>query len=364
VAVTVTVGRSVRAGLAVTVAVASVVAAVAVVARHDTPATPDQANVSSFEQVPTTEAPPESTLDPQWQVDAETVYGREFAAFRAPTGGLQFDSGTYGLIDAGDIVVTAAGLPNPRTYGVDEGKLVGIDAADGQVSWSVSPGGVVGCGSRPVGGEILCLDSYADVPAIVAVAVRDGALRRVPLPGGWFPFAVETDGTSVYLLDGNPEDSESVLRGGSLDALGSSWSRPVSAFAPWEGVDGTLIHVSDGRGVVTLGGEAEFFDPRTGSPLSGLELRDPTSVVDIDTGDEVWRLTDPYAPTVTVGGTDYIFDDTFTSITATESGDVRWTWRVPTGADGFVSSGSIAAADSGVYYVSDGSLTLLERSPE
>ncbi|KZF12653.1 MAG: PQQ-binding-like beta-propeller repeat protein [Rhodococcus sp. (in: high G+C Gram-positive bacteria)] len=356
--------QKLRTAAAVVVAVVAVAAAVLALSRGDVenPPVSEAEFPSELDVVTTTVQTSGPIHTPAWSADARSAYGREFAAFRSPAAGLMFDSGAYGVVDGGDVLVAAMGLPNPRSYSLDDVELVGIDVSDGAVKWSASPGGIDSCASRPARGELLCLDPYSDAPAVVAVSVADGAIRRIPLPDGWFPFAIESDGDSVYILEGNPEDSESVLHGGTVDALADAWSLPIESFAPWEGVEGTLIHVDDERGVVTLGGEAEFFETGTGAAVGDLELRSETSVVDTGSGDEVWQLRDPYATEISVGQTRYA--QSGDSITAADigTGDIEWTWPLPTGSDGFPASGSIVEAESGVYFLDSDSIVQLERT--
>ncbi|OZD84653.1 hypothetical protein CH273_05290 [Rhodococcus sp. 05-339-2] len=356
---------NIRAGVAVAVAVLSVVAAVLVMTMQDVPAeqaSDSQSMTPTFsEETTTTQAPSGPILEPGWQIDAETVYGRDFAAFRSPAADLQYDSSVTGVIDAGEVLVTAVGLPNPRSYSVDAIEFAAIDADTGDVRWKESPGPVDECASEPVGNDVVCLDSYSDVPSIVRVGVDDGQARRTPIPEAWFPYAIESDGTSVFLLEGNPEDGESVLHGGSIDALDRMWSRPITSFAGWDGVEGPLVHVSDGRGLVTLGGEGTFFDPRTGTAVEGLELTSDATVVDED-GTEVWQLRDPYAPETAVGNTVYAFEENALVATA-NSRDVRWRWPLPERSDGFTESGSIIETRSGVFFLGTGSMVRLESVP-
>ncbi len=356
--------RNVRAAAAVLVAVASIIAAVVVVSKQDVPVerpSDSEAMTPTFSEATTTEVPPGPVLEPTWQIDAETVYGRQFAAFRSPAADLAYDSSVAGVIDGGDVLVSAIGLPNPRSYSVDAIEFVAIDADDGSVRWKKSPGSVDECASVPVRGEIVCLDSYSDVPSIVRIGVGDGEARRTPMPEAWFAYAVESDGSSVFVLEGNPEDGESVLHGGSIDALDRMWSRPITSFAGWDGVEGPLIHVSDGRGLVTLGGEATFFDPRTGTPLEGLELL-PDATAVAENGAEVWELRDPYATETSVGGTVYSFEED-ALVATTESNDVRWRWPLPERSDGFTESGSIAETASGVFFLGTDSMVRLESVP-
>lgn len=355
----------IAAGVAVSVAVASVVAAVLVMSMQDGAVEQPSDSRAMLSTIPeattTTEVPTGPLLDPTWRIDAETVYGRQFAAFRSPADDLVYDSSATGVIDAGAVLVTAAGLPNPRSYSVDSIEFVAIDAGDGSVRWKKSPGSVDRCASEPVGDDIICLDSYSDVPSIVRVSVADGEARRTPIPEAWFPYAIESDGQSVFLLEGNPEDGESVLHGGSIDALDRMWARPITSFAGWDGVAGPLIHVSDGRGLVTLGGEASFFDPQTGTPLAGLELTSDSTVVDAG-GADVWTLRDPYASETTVGNTSYSFEENAV-VATTVSNDVRWRWPLAEKADGFTESGSIVETGSGVFFLGTDSIVRLESVP-
>ncbi|OZD17798.1 hypothetical protein CH253_04250 [Rhodococcus sp. 06-156-3C] len=354
-----------RTAVAVVVAVAAVAAAGVALTRTTPDAPTDDASVgdwaeySEVESATTTEASPGPAHTPEWSTDASAAYGRDFAALRAPSAGLLFDSSLYGVVDGGDVLITAVGLPDPRTYSFDSPKLLGIDAGDGTVRWSASPGGVDTCASRLTRGELVCLDSYADVPAIVAIDAQDGAMRRVPLPREWFTYGIESDGESVFILEGNPEDGESVLHGGSIDALAGAWSLPVTGFATWDGIGSTLIHVHDGRGVITLGSDAEFFDTATGSAVDNLELRSQTAVFDTASGTEVWKLEDPYAVEKTIGQTVYSQDGSSIIAADRETGEVSWTWSPPVDVDGFTASGTVVEAESGVYFVSSSSIVKL-----
>lgn len=354
-----------RTTLAVVVATVAVAAAVVAVTHVDVEADPmmpgDDGTAAYSDPTPSiTQEPPGPTHVSGWSVDAQSAYGHSFASFRSPAAGLMFDSGAYGVIDGGDVLISAVGLPNPRNYSLDSPKLIGLDADDGEVRWSVSPGGIDSCASRPVLGEVVCLDSYADVPALVAIGIEDGSVRRIPLPDGWFPFGIESDGDSVYVLEGNPEDRESILHGGNIDVLAEAWSLPVPAFAPREGVDGTLIHIDDDRGVITLGGDTQFFDTRTGSVIADLELVSGTSVVDAESGEEVWQLVDPYATELTVGETHYSQSADSVTATDTATGDLAWTWPLPTNTDDFTGSGTIFETTSGVYFLNSKSVVQLE----
>lgn len=353
---------AVRAGVAVAIAVVSVSAAAAVLVTHEnrTAASPDGGSEVTTSPDPLISDPSVPAHNARWQLDAADVFGRTFTAFVSPTESLQFDSGVSEVIDAGGTVVAAVGLPNPRTYMLDQARLVGIDASDGTVRWSVAPeGGLDSCADKPIRGEIICFDPYSDDPGFVAIDVRDGAIRRVPIPTGWFPYAIAADDDRLFVLEGNPEDSESVLHGGDLDALDRAWSFPVDAFAPWEGVEGTLIHVADGRGVVTLGGEARFFDPLTGEPVDGLELQASGTVVDTAAGNEVWQLDEPGDTEMNVDGTVYTVTGPSVLASKAGTGEKLWAWNVPTGSDGFPVSGSIQAVGAAMYFVSSSALIQL-----
>ncbi|MDI9896302.1 hypothetical protein QM797_16375 [Rhodococcus sp. IEGM 1381] len=309
----------------------------------------------------TSEAPAGPALEPTWQIDAETVYGRDFAAFRSPTASLTFDLGVAGVIDAGDVLVTAMGLPNPRSSSVDAVEFVALDSAKGAVRWKESLGGVDVCASVPVGDRIVCLDSYSDVQSIVTVGLVDGVANRIPIPEAWYVYAIESDGTSVFLLEGSPEDGESVLCGGSVVAFGRMWSFPVTSSAGWDGLSGKVIHTANGRGVATMGGEATFFDPVTGALVDGLALDSGTTVVDTN-GATVWELPDPYETDKTIGETRYSIDGRSYVATAA-SGEVRWRWPIPDGHDGFTDNGTIAETQSGVFFLGADSMVRLESAP-
>ena len=362
--------RTVLAAAAVMVAVVSVAAAAVVLVNVDVSVKPsmDDATTSAFDEMPTfseetetIEVPAGPALEPSSRIDAETVYGRQFAAFRSPTTSLTFDLGVTGVIDAGDVLVTAMGLPNPRSSSLDAVEFVALDADDGSVRWKASPGTVDVCASVPVQGDIVCLDSYSDVQSLVTIGTNDGVVKRIPVPEDWYVYAIESDGTSVLLLEGSPEDGESVLHGGSVNALDRMWRLPITTSMGWEGLSGTVIHTADGRGVVAMGGEATFFDPTTGAPVRGLDMTSDDTVVD-STGATVWELPDPFDPDKVIGNTRYSIDGP-AYVATTDFGDVRWHWTIPAGSDGFTDSGTIAQTRSGVFFLGTDSMVRLESVP-
>lgn len=294
--------------VAVAVATVAVSAALVVLTR------PGDSASAADDPAPITTETPTAASDPpppdaRWTVDATAALGRNFAQFRSPTAGLDYDSDLYGIIDAGSTLVTAVGLPNPRGYTFDEAHLIGIDARDGHVAWMSPTGSFSDCATRPIGGEVVCFDQYSDAPALALVSIADGSIRQIPLPSTWFPYAIESDGQSVFVLEGSPEDSESFVHGGDPNALERGWSLPINGFGLWEDMAPEVLHVADGVGVVTLGSDAEFFDPRTGNSISDYSVGG-TSVVDA-TGREVLTLPDPYASTTARGSTVQIADDVF-----------------------------------------------------
>lgn len=158
--------------------------------------------------------------------------------------------------------------------------------------------------------------------------------RRSPKPGSRTPS--RATGSPSSCSRATPRTANrycTVVRRTLSIERGRARSRPSRAGTAWR----PLIHVSDGRGLVTLGGEATFFDPRTGTPLDGLELTSDTTVVDAG-GADVWTLRGPYASETTVGNTACSFEEN-ALVATTESNDVRWRWPLPERSDGFTESG-------------------------
>ncbi|WP_137874426.1 PQQ-binding-like beta-propeller repeat protein [Rhodococcus sp. Q] len=256
--------------VAALVAAVTVTGAVVVVARSggDSERDPvDPAWVGT--EFPTPTAPPEPTASADapiraWSLDAAEVYGRAFAQFRDPRYGTEFDWDSPGFVEAGDTVVTAIGLPDPRGYSLDETMFIGVDTADGTVRWRTPVGVLGGCAEALVERELVCYRGLGE-QTLVVVNVDTGALSEVSVPEDWSIFGIATDGDRVMVVEGNPEDNDVEVHAGPAAAPGSEWTTRFDLGDAWEGIaEGSVINVRQGVGLIDIGADIVGFDPVTG----------------------------------------------------------------------------------------------------
>ncbi|WP_157050878.1 PQQ-binding-like beta-propeller repeat protein [Rhodococcus sp. RD6.2] len=256
--------------VAALVAAVTVTGAVVVVARSggDSERDPvDPAWVGT--EFPTPTAAPEPTASAgapvlAWSLDAAEVYGRAFAQFRDPRYGTEFDWDSPGFIEAGDTVVTAIGLPDPRGYSLDETMFVGVDTGDGTVRWRTPVGTLGGCAEILIKRELVCHRGIGE-HALAVVNVDSGALTEMPVPDEWSIFGIAADGDRVVVVEGNPEDNDVEVHAGPPAAPGSAWTSRFDIGDVWESVaEDAVIQVEQGVGVIAMGGDVVGFDPATG----------------------------------------------------------------------------------------------------
>ncbi len=212
-------------------------------------------------------APPAVT----WTLDAARYLGRPFGQFSDPRGGASFGSGTTGFVSTADTLITLAGSPT-SDYHLDDAVMIGIDPETGKVRWKTPAADLEGCGSTPVSDQLVCYASDADGKrAIVTYDTRSGVSSRRSLSE--FVFAITTTADSVYVAEGNPEDSEVRVHSGTVENISAHWTRSFDLSGGWDGVyEDQVLTVIDGVGLVRIGGQMAHFAA--------------------DSGVERWRSTD------------------------------------------------------------------------
>ncbi|WP_415973353.1 PQQ-binding-like beta-propeller repeat protein [Rhodococcus sp. 077-4] len=251
--------------LAGTAAMVAVVAAVIVVQDDPTPVVAT-APASTTTGTPTVPRAPEV----QWSRSAEDVYGREFAQFRDPGVGNQFDSSAATFIDAGDVYITSVGLPDPSNSNFDAPAMVGLDATDGSTVWRRDDIRVDSCADRLFLGDVVCVsgvESQESESTIVLVNAMTGEVDSVRAPQR--VLAVGTDGSSVYTVNSTvtPQGYEGTpqLRKGSVDDLGREWVSEFPGVALYAGSQGPAITLDGAYGLGRFGSTAIGFDSATGA---------------------------------------------------------------------------------------------------
>ncbi|GGG17505.1 hypothetical protein GCM10007304_34510 [Rhodococcoides trifolii] len=239
-----------------------------------------------------------TTVGAVWTADAEQIYGRDFAQFRSPVGGSEYDSDDLGVVEVDGTIVTLIGLPNPRSYQLDSAILVGIDSATGDVRWKSPAEGLGGCAYEPVDGDIVCYSGLADIePALITYDAATGDSDRYPTAFGDTAFGMTVSDGRVFLIEGNAEDNDVRVHAGSVADVDEGWARSFDVGDAWESVPPQPIQVSGELGIVPMGFGSVVFDVSDGRELwSGAypecftppELRGDTALVtetDCDTGD-------------------------------------------------------------------------------
>lgn len=199
-----------------------------------------------------------------WALEAAEVYGRTFAQFRDPRSGTEFDWQEVGFVEAGEVLVTSIGLPDPRGYSLDETVFVGVEAKSGSVRWRTPVGELGGCSGMLVNRNMVCYRGIGEGDLVV-VDVDSGALSEVQVPDEWSVFGIAVFEDNVLLVEGNPEDNDVEVHAGAPTTPGSAWSSRFDVGDAWESISGdTVIRVENGVGVLSMGGDVVGFDPATG----------------------------------------------------------------------------------------------------
>ncbi len=199
-----------------------------------------------------------------WTLDPAKVLGHQFAVFRSPLASSEFDDGSGGFIDGGDILVTKVGLPNQSTGRLDRPTMVGIDAKDGSVLWQAPTGNLSGCAATPVEKKGVCYNaSFEGAPSIATIDLENGEVTRYPTD--WTILALAVSNDTLFTVEGNAEDNDIRVHSGRPDDLDANWTQSFDLGDSWENIYGQIVKVQDGVGVLQLGGEAVGFDLATGA---------------------------------------------------------------------------------------------------
>ncbi|MFE4499074.1 PQQ-binding-like beta-propeller repeat protein [Rhodococcus sp. NPDC056743] len=198
-----------------------------------------------------------------WAVDAAEVLGREFAIFRSPLGGTEFNMEMGGFIDADSVVVTMAGMPDRQSYSLDDAELVALDAADGSVRWRSSAVDIGGCSPTVLDGSLLCYSGpYVSVGEYSIFDIESGERRDVITP--WSPIIAVVWGDSILALEGDVESNDVRVHSGTVDDPEANWSKAFDVGGSWEsGYVEPVMSVRGDLGLISLD-ETLGFDPKTG----------------------------------------------------------------------------------------------------
>lgn len=206
-----------------------------------------------------------------WSVDAAATFGKPFAEFHDPRFGSEYGSWTPGFLDAGPVLVALIAVAEGE-YSLGEAVMVGVDARDGSVRWQSPARGLGGCGTVPVGGEVVCWRGYGD-SELVAFDTATGASRTTP--SDLRIFAIATTADWVFVAEGNPEDNDVRVRAGTVTDPSAAWSRAFDVGDSWESFfPSDVLDTTHGVGLIQLGGEVVAFDPATGGQRWRTHLRD------------------------------------------------------------------------------------------
>jgi outer membrane protein assembly factor BamB len=271
------------------VAVVTVAGAVTTVIVHE-PEYPE-VNIPGLTGFVGPDAPEASPDAPgaEWSLDAAATYDRQFAVFRNPVYGSGFDSGEPGFVDAGQVLVTMIGLVNQQTSGLDETRLVGVDADTGSVRWETPVESMGGCADTLAAGRMVCYTTpFEDAPVILAVDTENGSVTRTPTD--WTILAMTAADDWLYVMEGDPESEDVQVHSGVPTDPDASWSQRFDLGSAWEDAFGHLMSTEHGQGVLELGGEMAGFDLATGTPTFTRTLPDCTQSARATEGGVVVRV--------------------------------------------------------------------------
>ncbi|OYD68929.1 outer membrane protein assembly factor BamB family protein [Rhodococcus sp. OK302] len=200
---------------------------------------------------------------PLWSVDAAEVLGREFAVFRSPLTGTDFNMEMGGFIDADSTIVTMVGMPNRQAYSLDDAELVGLDAADGTVRWRTSAADIGGCSPTLLDGSVFCFSGpYVSVDGYSLFDIESGDRKDIAMP--WSPIIAVVSGDDVLALEGDIESNDVRVHSGTVDDPDANWSNAFDVGGSWEsGYSEPILSVRGNLGLISLD-ETLGFDPKTG----------------------------------------------------------------------------------------------------
>ncbi|TQC43721.1 hypothetical protein EEB14_41325 [Rhodococcus sp. WS4] len=225
----------------------------------------------------------------EWSLDAAATYDRQFAVFRKPGSGSGFDSGEPGFVDAGDVLVTMIGLVNQETSGLDETRLVGVDADTGTVRWETPVESLGGCADTLAVGRLVCYTTpFEGSPVLLAVDTETGSVTRTATD--WTILALTVADDWLYVMEGDPESDDIRVHSGVPTDPDARWSQSFDLGSAWEDAFGHLMSIDHGQGVLELGGEVAGFDLATGRPTFTRTLPDCTQSARATEGGVVVRV--------------------------------------------------------------------------
>lgn len=200
---------------------------------------------------------------PLWALDAAEVLGREFAVFRSPLSGTQFNEEMGGFIDADSVVVTMAGMPDRRSYSLDDAELVALDVEDGSVRWRASAVDIGGCSPTLLDGSLLCYSGpYVSASAYSVFDIESGERRDIVTP--WSPIIAVVSGDDILALEGDIESNDVRVHSGTVEDPEANWSKAFDVGGSWEsGYVEPVMSVRGDLGLISLD-ESLGFDPESG----------------------------------------------------------------------------------------------------
>lgn len=213
--------------------------------------------------VTSTSSDPTAISSQLWSVEASEILGREFAIFRSPLVGTEFNMDMGGFIDAGSLVVTMIGMPDRQAYSLDDAELVALDADDGTVRWRTSAVDVGGCSETLLGSSVLCFSGpYVSGGSYSLFDIETGERRDIKTP--WAPIIAVVSGDTVLALEGDIESNDVRVHSGTVDDPEANWSKAFDVGGSWEaGYVDPVMSVHGDLGVIALD-ESLGFDLKTG----------------------------------------------------------------------------------------------------
>lgn len=192
-----------------------------------------------------------------WTVAAADVLGNEFATFEDPVGG-RFGDVKGGVIDAGDVLITRAGLTNQETDERERSELIGLDSSTGVVRWKTAADDFDSCLTDMLGDMMLCRNATD----VVTIDTSDGEVTRHPT--SWQVLGMATDGQDIYVAEGAVDGYSVTVHRGTLDDMDARWSITLenTYLSPTDTTD--FIEFAGDIGVARFSSGTALFDPETG----------------------------------------------------------------------------------------------------
>jgi outer membrane protein assembly factor BamB len=206
-----------------------------------------------------------------WSLDAASIAGQDSGVFRNPRFGSEYDSGTPGFIDNGDVLAVMVALSDDGMT-LHDAQMVGVDADTGQVRWESPADGLSGCAHEAVDGMLVCFTpSWADDPALLGYDLATGEVTRTPTE--WGIFAIGGAHGRLYVAEGDVESDDVRLHAGTVTEPDAHFTQAFEMGTVWE--DMYMFDPMDlthGQGVLTLSGDLAGFDLDTGRETWAAEV--------------------------------------------------------------------------------------------